>query len=161
MSPNELVPTLALGGACVLAVGILYRRLLSSSTLADVAAARGVGAFGVELCFLAVLALATTMTVPVVGTLLIFSLMIGPPAAAQALAGSPGRAIALSVALALVTAWGAVAASYGSDYPVGFFVGTFSAGWYAVGRLWAFTQGREGRTPRRSGPVAALGSSHG
>ena len=161
VSPNELVPTLALGAACVLVVGLLYRRLLLSSTLADVAAARGVGAFGVELCFLAVLALATTMTVPVVGTLLIFSLMIGPPAAAQALAASPARAIALSVALALVTAWAAVAASYGSDYPVGFFVGTFSAGWYAIGRVWAFTQGREGRMPRRSGPVAALGSSHG
>ena len=90
VSANELVPTLALGAACVLAVGVLYRRLLLSSTLADVAAARGVGAFGVELCFLAVLALATTMTVPVVGTLLIFSLMIGPPAAAQALAAQPG-----------------------------------------------------------------------
>ncbi len=35
------------------------------------------------MAFLLVLALATTMTVPVVGALLIFSLMIGPPAAAR------------------------------------------------------------------------------
>ena len=41
--------------------------------------------FKVELAFLLLVALATTMTVPVVGTTLIFSLMVGPPAAARAL----------------------------------------------------------------------------
>ena len=42
-----------------------------------------------EMLFLAVLALATTMTVPVVGTLLIFSLMIGAPAAARSFTDRP------------------------------------------------------------------------
>ena len=53
--------------------------------------------------FLAVVALATTMTVPVVGTLLIFSLMIGAPGG-RALASPTGRcvAMALSVAIALI-----------------------------------------------------------
>ena len=77
------------------------------------------------------------MTVPVVGALLIFSLMIGPPAAARSLTSRPARAIALSVAIALVTVWAAIAASYLSNWPVGFFVGTLSALSYATGRSWA------------------------
>lgn len=160
VSTSELVPTAVLAAVCIAAVAVLYRPVLLSSTLSEVAQARGVGAFAVELSFLAVLALATTMTVPVVGTLLIFSLMIGPPAAANAFASSPARALALSVALALLTAWGAIAASYSTNYPVGFYVGTISAAWYALGRLWA-ALGRRDRGARRRAPVVpALGSSH-
>ena len=70
------------------------------------------GAQRMELCFLVVLALATTMTVPVVGALLIFSLMIGPPAAARSFTNRPLAAIVLSVVLALATVWLAIASSY-------------------------------------------------
>ena len=42
--------------------------------------------------------------------------------------------MALSVVIALVTVWGAIAISYRSDWPVGFFVGVFGAASYAVGR---------------------------
>jgi zinc/manganese transport system permease protein len=160
VSSADLAPTAALAALCVLAVGVFYRRTLLSSTLADVAEARGVGAFGVELCFLAVLALATAVTVPVVGTLLVFSLMIGPPAAASTLASSPGRAVALSVALALLTAWAAIAASYTTDYPVGFFVGTLSAACYALGRVWALLRRHDRQLARRARSSVALGSSH-
>ena len=83
-----------------------------------------------------IVALATTMTVPVVGTLLIFSLMIGPPAAARSLTSRPGRALLLSVLIALAVVWAAIAGSYQTNYPVGFFVGTISAGCYVSGRLW-------------------------
>jgi zinc/manganese transport system permease protein len=137
VSTNELVPTAALAATCVVAVAVLYRRMMLSSVLTEVAASRGISAFGVELLFLAVAALASTMTVPVVGTLLIFTLMIGPPAAARSLVSRPVQALWLSVALALVTVWTAIAASYTTNYPVGFFVGTVSAALYAVGRTWA------------------------
>ena len=52
------------------------------------------------------------MTVPVVGALLIFSLMIGPPAAARSFTDRPPVAITLSVAIALVTVWSAIAISF-------------------------------------------------
>jgi zinc/manganese transport system permease protein len=162
VSSNELAPTAALAIACVLVIALLYRRLMVSSVLAEVGEAGGISAFRMELCFLAVLALASTMTVPVVGTLLIFSLMIGPPAAARALADTPARAVALSVALALLTAWTAIAASYATDYPVGFFVGTLSAASYALGRGVAALRARRGRRvavmPLSAAP---LPSSHG
>jgi zinc/manganese transport system permease protein len=95
-----------------------------------------------ELLFLVVVALATSMTLPVVGALLIFSLMIGPPAAARALASSPLGAMALSVVIAIALAWVAIAASYQTNWPVGFFVGVGGAVCYASGRGWAAWSGR-------------------
>ena len=82
------------------------------------------------------------MTVPVVGTALIFSLMIGPPAAARAFTPRPGRALALSIAIALAVVWLAIALSFDTNWPVGFFVGAASAASYTAGRIWRAAQHR-------------------
>jgi zinc/manganese transport system permease protein len=137
ISSNQVAPTVGLAIVCVAAIVALYRPLMLSSVLAEVGEARGVSSFAMELCFLAVVALAATMTVPVVGTLLIFSLMIGPPAAARSFTDRPLPAMALSVAIALITVWVAIAASYETNYPVGFYVGSMSALAFALGRGWA------------------------
>jgi zinc/manganese transport system permease protein len=135
ISPTEVAPTIGLAAACLAAVALLFRPLMLSSTLAEVAEARGIGGFAIELSFLLLVALATTMTVPVVGTLLVFSLMIGPPAAARSFTSRPAIAMWLSVGLALLTAWAAIALSYTTNYPVGFFVGSIGAALYAAGRI--------------------------
>jgi zinc/manganese transport system permease protein len=137
VSTSQLVPTAVLAVVCVVVIALLYRPLMLSSLLPDVAEARGIATQRMELAFLAVVALATTMTVPVVGTLLIFSLMIGAPAAARSFTDEPIRALGLSVVIALFIVWAAIALSYQTDYPVGFFVGTISAASYALGRAWA------------------------
>lgn len=137
ISGNDIVPTAILGLLCVIAVAVLYRPLMLSSVLPEVAEAHGVSRLRMEMLFLVVLALASTMTVPVVGTLLIFSLMIGAPAAARSFTDRPLVAMALSVAFALIIVWIAIAASYETNYPVGFFVGSVSALSYALGRAWA------------------------
>lgn len=154
ISPSELAPTIGLAVVCVAAVAGLYRPLMLSSVIPEVAQARGVDSWRMEMAFLAVVALATTMTVPVVGTLLIFSLMIGAPAAARSFTSRPVLALCLSVALALATVWAAIALSYTTDYPIGFFVGTIGAAWYALGRAWAALgrAGRAGAAGRRSEP---------
>jgi zinc/manganese transport system permease protein len=98
-----------------------------------------------ELAFLLVMALATSMTVPVVGALLMFSLMIGPAAAARSLTARPALAIALSVAIALVTVWISIALSYRSDWPLGFFVGLIGAVSYLSGRAYRAAVTRSAR----------------
>ena len=123
-----------------------------------------------ELGFLLVMALATSMTVPVVGALLMFSLMIGPAAAARSLTARPVLAMALSVAIALVTVWVGIAISYQSNWPLGFFVGIIGAGFFLLSRVYArpsreSAASRSGvprprsamRGPRGSGPPAAIG----
>jgi zinc/manganese transport system permease protein len=142
ISANQVLPTVGLALGSLLALGLLYRPLLLSSILPEGGQARGVSPFTVEVGFLVVVALATTMTVPVVGTTLIFSLLIGPPAAARSFTRRPGAAIALSVTIALGTVWAAIALSYQTNWPVGFFVGMISAAAYAAGRAWMFSRRR-------------------
>jgi zinc/manganese transport system permease protein len=137
VSAGEVLPILALGGVSVVAIVVMFRPLLFSSALPEVAEARGIPARRMELVFLLVMALATSMTVPVVGALLMFSLMIGPAAAARALTARPALAMALSVGIALVTVWAGIAASYQSDWPLGFFVGVIGAGFFLAGRAYA------------------------
>jgi zinc/manganese transport system permease protein len=98
-----------------------------------------------DLAFLIVLALVTTMAVPVVGSLLIFSLLIGPPAAARSFTNRPPVAMGLSVVFALATVWVAIAVSYETNLPIGFFVGAIGAFAYTVGRAWAAWQQKRGR----------------
>jgi zinc/manganese transport system permease protein len=152
VSSTELWPVAALGLGCIAATLFLYRPLLLSSTVPDIAEARGVSHYRMELAFLLVLAAATAMTVPVVGALLIFSLMIGPPAAARSFTDRPPLAIALSVCIALVTVWVAIASSYQTNWPIGFFVGAFGAFDYGVGRTWsAWRRSRTARNLARGG----------
>jgi zinc/manganese transport system permease protein len=137
VASNEILPVAALGVVCVAAVIVLYRPLILSSVVPDIGEARGVHSQRMELAFLVVLALATAMTVPVVGALLIFSLMIGPPAAARSFTVRPLVAILLSVGIALSIVWAAIAISFVTNWPIGFFVGSLSAFSYGVGRGWA------------------------
>lgn len=154
VSSSRLLPTAVIAAVCIATVLFLYRPLMLSSVMPDLAEARGVRAGGMELSFLVVLALATTMAVPVVGSLLIFSLLVSPPAAARLLTSRPMRAMALSVAAALATVWAAIALSYVSNLPIGFFVGSIGAADYAVGRTWAAwrpSAARRGANPRGLG----------
>jgi zinc/manganese transport system permease protein len=137
VSSQELLPVALLGLASLAAIAVMYGPLTLSSVAPEVAEARGIRSHQMEMAFLVVLAVATTMTVPVVGAMLIFSLMIGPPAAARCFTDRPPIAMALSVAIGLVTVWLAIAISYETNWPIGFMVGTFAALDYGVGRAWA------------------------
>jgi len=160
ISANDIAPTAILGLLCIAAVAVLYRPLMLSSVLPDVAEAHGVSRFGMEMLFLVVLALATAMTVPVVGTLLIFSLMIGAPAAARSFTDRPLVAMALSVVFALLIVWVAIAASYETNYPVGFFVGGGSAVCYALGRSWSAWRARHRQSPPAPRSLSAPSRCH-
>jgi len=152
ISVNEIAPVAALGAVCVLAILVLFRPLMLSSVMPELGEARGVRAHRIETCFLVVLALATSMALPVVGALLIFSLMIGPPAAARSVTSRPLLAMGLSVLLALVTVWLAIAVSYQTNWPIGFFVGTIAAVCYAAGRGWTALRSRRLRRSQASTP---------
>ena len=154
VSTNEVAPVAALGAVCVAAIIVMYRPLMLSSVAPELAEARGVSSHRMEMCFLVVVALATSMSLPVVGALLIFSLMVGPPAAARSFTSKPLLAMALSVVIALVTVWVAIAASYTSNWPIGFFVGALGAVSYGTGRGWAAWR-RTRAVPAATRPLAA------
>jgi zinc/manganese transport system permease protein len=142
VAPSALVPIAVLGALSVGAMAVVFRPLLLSSLAPEVAQARGIRLAGMETAFLLVVALATTMTVPVVGALLMFSLMVGPPAAARVITARPQVALALSAAIALALVWAGLLLADLTDWPLGFFVGLGGAVCYLAGRAWKTVQSR-------------------
>jgi zinc/manganese transport system permease protein len=149
VSSGEVLPIVILGGLSIVAIVIMFRPLMLTSALPEVAEARGISTRAMELGFLLIMALATSMTVPVVGALLMFSLMIGPAAAARSFTARPMLAMTLSVAIALVTVWVGIIVSYQTDWPLGFFVGVMGAVFFLLGKGYGAARQRvAARTPR-------------
>jgi zinc/manganese transport system permease protein len=113
----------------------LYRPLLFASVDEELAAARGVPVRVVSIAFMAVLALAVTEAVQVVGVLLIFALVVTPAAIAVRLTSRPGRALLASALLALAFTWAGLTVAYFSPHPVSFFITSLAFGSYLVVRL--------------------------
>jgi zinc/manganese transport system permease protein len=138
VSSAEIGPVALLGVVSVALIVILFRPLLLSSVSPELGEARGVSARLMEVLFLSTVALATAVALPVVGALLVFSLMVGPASAARALTRRPLLAMLLSAAISVVTVWAAIALSFVSEWPIGFFVGGLSAIAFGTGRSWAW-----------------------
>jgi zinc/manganese transport system permease protein len=136
VAEGEVLPIIVLGVVSVAAIIVMFRPLMLSSAMPEVAEARGVPPRRMDLGFLLVMALATSMTVPVVGALLMFSLMIGPAAAARSLTARPALAMTISVAIALVTVWTGIVVSYHTNWPLGFFVGIMGAAFFLLSRAY-------------------------
>lgn len=138
VSREDLGPVAALSAVSVALVVILFRPLMLSSVSPELGEASGVSARLMDVLLLGVVALATATALPVVGALLVFSLMVGPASAARALTDRPLRAMLLSAVLAVATVWTAIALSFVSNWPIGFFVGGLSALAYGAGRTWTW-----------------------
>jgi zinc/manganese transport system permease protein len=122
----------AFGALVVTALAIMGRPLLFASIDPDVAAGRGVPTDLLSVLFLVLLGVAAAEASQITGSLLVFALLVLPPATAQACTARPARSLALAVVLALVVTWGGLTASYFSPYPIGFWVTTFAFGLYLV-----------------------------
>jgi len=122
ISRSQVWETGALALPCLAALATLYRPLLFASVSPEVAAARGAPVRVLGLLFLVVVSVAVAVAVPVVGTLLIFSLTVGPAAAALRLARRPPVAMVLAVGLAVAATWIGIALAYDTGWPVGFFI---------------------------------------
>ncbi len=118
---------LGLGVVSVAALAVISRPLLFASLQPELAEAKGVSLRLYAVLFLAIVALATAECAQIVGVLLVFTLMVGPAAAAQRLVRSVGQGIVLSAALALFEAWGGITLAYYTDWPASFWITALSA----------------------------------
>jgi zinc/manganese transport system permease protein len=130
--------TLTLAVVAVMALGVLAvigRPLLFASVDPDVARAHGVPVRLLGAVFLVLLGVTTAAVSQITGSLLVFALMILPPATARLLTAAPGRGLLLSVGLALVTVWVALFVAYYSPYPIGFWLTSIAFALYVLTRL--------------------------
>lgn len=153
ISRAQVWQTGGLAVACLLALAALYRPLLLSSLSPELAEARGVPIRLLGVLFLVVVGVAAAVTVPVSGTLLIFSLMIGPAGAALHLARRPLSGLLVAVGLALLATWLGIALAYDTGWPVGFFIALIVAALYVAARAIG------PRLPRRAAAAAASSGS--
>ena len=116
-------------------LAIIARPLLFATLQPEMAEARGVPMRLVGTLFLATVALATAACTQVVGVWLVFTLLVGPAAAAQRLARGFWAGLGLSVALALAEAWGGIAAAWYTDWPSSFWISALSGATYAAALL--------------------------
>jgi zinc/manganese transport system permease protein len=147
---------LRLSVVAVLTLAVLValgRRLLFASVDPGAAAARGVPVGVISGAFLITLGLAVAATSQITGVLLVFALLVGPPATAQLLTARPALSLALTVAVALMVVWIGLGIAYFSLYPAGFFIATTSFAFYALARTLAGAMARWGRLSVAARPL--------
>ena len=131
----QVLVLLAVAVASLAALSVLARPLLFASVDRDVARASGVPVRLVEGAFLLILGLAIAAVSQLTGALLVFALLVAPPASAHLITMRPLAGLCLSVALALAIVWIALALAYFTIYPVGFYVTTLAFAVYVAARI--------------------------
>lgn len=111
----------------LIALAALMRPLVFASLQPELAEARGVSLRAVSMVFLGIVALAVSECAQIVGVLLVFTLMVGPPAAAQYVTTGVWTGLASSALLAVTEAWCGIAIAYYTDWPVSFCIAALSA----------------------------------
>jgi zinc/manganese transport system permease protein len=131
---HATIATLAvLAIVALVGLGAIMRPLVFASLQPELAEAKGVPMRLVSTAFLAVVALTVSQCAQIVGVLLVFTLMVGPPAAAQRLTTSLWSGVAMAAGLALAQAWLGLTIAFYSDWPVSFCIACLSAlGYFAA-----------------------------
>jgi zinc/manganese transport system permease protein len=127
VAPSTIVILAGLGVITLAALAAIMRPLVLASLQPELAGARGVSLRLVSMAFLAIGSLAVSECAQIVGVLLVFTLMVGPPAAAHCVTTRVWTGLLLSAVLALAEAWCGIVTAYYTDWPVSFCIATLSA----------------------------------
>ncbi len=130
--------TVVLAGALVL----VARPLLFSSVDPHVAEAKGVPVRALGALFMVLLALAITMAIQVVGTLLLFALVVTPAATALVITARPGAVVAIGTLIGLAAVWIGLVVSVMFNLPPSFCIVTLAFLAWAVALTAKRARGR-------------------
>ena len=122
----------------IVTVGVMIfigRPLLFATIDAEVASTRGVPVRAVSLAYLLLLGITAAACTQLTGALLVLALLVLPAATAQTLTMRPARGLLLSIGCAVAVTWLALAASYYSPYPVGFWLTSIAFAVYLATRV--------------------------
>ena len=129
---KALAALAGLAGLSVAALAVISRPLLFASLQPELAEARGLPMRALSTAFLGIVAVAVSESAQIVGVLLVFTLMVGPGAAARNFTPRFGAGVALSAVLAVVEAWGGLSLAWFTDWPVSFWITALSAVTYGI-----------------------------
>ncbi len=124
---SALLTLVLLAVLSLTALAFIGRPLVFASLQPELADSRGVPLRFVSAAFLAIVAVAVAECAQIVGVLLVFTLMVGPPAAAQRVTTGLWSGLTLAASLALGEAWLGLTIAYYTDWPVSFCIAVLSA----------------------------------
>jgi zinc/manganese transport system permease protein len=136
-----------LSAIILVALSILMRPLVFASLQPELAEAKGVPLQRISMAFLAVVGLAVAACAQIVGVLMVFTLMVGPPAAAQRVVTSLWSGLALAAILALAYVWLGLTIAFYTDWPVSFCIALLSGCGYLLSLAAPRQQIRERELP--------------
>ncbi len=114
----------------------IFRPLLFSTATSESALARGVPIRALAAVFLVLTAVTVSLAVQVTGSLLVFTLLVGPAAAARTVMRRPLAAIGLAILLGeCYVVAGILLAAATKTLPVSFFVASLSFGGFLIARI--------------------------
>lgn len=132
ITSRQVVVLLVVAVVVLAALVVAARPLLFASLDADVAQANHVPVRVLDVGFLLLLAAAVAETAQITGVLLVFTLLVLPPATAQRLTARPVRGLLLSMLLAVSATWIALGIAFYSPYPIGFWLSTVAFAGYLL-----------------------------
>ncbi len=130
---QDIWQIIAIAMVVLLALAVGYRWLKFDSFDQVGAQAAGLPVRWITIGFLILMAAAVSVTVQIVGALLVFALMTIPAAAARLYTHSIFSMIVLSVLFAVCSVWFGLTAGYYTNAPVSFFIVAFNALLYFIG----------------------------
>ena len=135
VTQGQVVTLLIIAVVSLALLALGARPLLFSTVDRELARASGIPGATLDVLFLLLLALAVAATSQITGVLLVFAVLVAPPAAAQQLTSRPLAGLLLGIVFALLVVWLGLAAAYFSPWPVGFYTTTFAFAVYVIARL--------------------------
>jgi zinc/manganese transport system permease protein len=142
---------LAVVGVVTLGIlGLIGRRLLFASVDPEVAEAGGLPVLGLGALFLVLLGCAAAEAAQIVGSLLVFALLVVPAATAQVLTARPALSVLLTLLIGLTMTWLGIAVAYYTSQPIGFLIASLAFTIYVLAHAWCGLTKRFSR-PREPG----------
>jgi zinc/manganese transport system permease protein len=149
ITPGQVLALLAVAVPAIALLVMFARPLLFASVDPRIAAAAGVPVRSLSVVFLLLLGAAVAEASQITGSLLVFALLVLPPAAAQSFSIRPLVSLALSVAIAVTVTWVGLGLAYYLPYPTGAFITSLAFAVYVAARATrAFRERRVGRAGR-------------
>ncbi|MGI9023441.1 MAG: metal ABC transporter permease [Acidimicrobiales bacterium] len=134
ISATEATALVIVAVAALAVLALLGRPLLFASVEPAVAAGSGVPVRALNVAFLVLVGVAVAAASQFTGVLLVFSVVVTPPAIAQAVTARPALSLGLSMAVSVSVVWAGLGAAFFTDRPAGFWITTIGFGAYVVVR---------------------------
>lgn len=125
-SPSLIRTLIVYSVVSLLGLALMWRPLIFATLEPDLAQAKGISLTGISIAFLVLVAIAITEASQVAGILLVFTLLIAPPASAVCCTKRLDTGLALSIGLGILIVWSGILCAYLSNWPVAFWISSVS-----------------------------------